>query len=436
MFDISEDKLISSENMKILNRFRLIAIIGQLSVILFAYFYLAINLPLIWVSFILVIESYFALYSYYKFEIKVHKPEKVSNLELFLHLIIDSLILAALVYFSGGANNPFIYLLLLPVALSAFMLTPAYLLAITVLQLFLYSLLHSFYQPLELSESSIIETFQLHMMGMWVNFIVTAILIAVFGLISRLTMLKQEKKIQSLREKDLQDEQILGLGIMSANAAHELSTPLSTMAIIVEDIQHDKIAQPLKEDMLLLDTQITKCKNIIAVLTDKSQLAQEQIAEDANNQIKLKKVFFKKRLMAIIDNWLVYRPEIIVEQSWHENLSSIEFSISMSLEQAITNLLDNAADASIAEGNDRLNITVIRGQQSIDIDIMDYGKGVSSEMKFSLGQKIQQTQKRDGFGWGLFLSNVSIERMGGKIQLLENEAKNTITRITLPLEKL
>ena len=433
MFEISDDRLSSSENIKILNRLRLIAIIGQLSVIVFSYFYLEINLPIKWLSLVLTIESCFAIYSHYKFEIKRQKLHETPLIELVLHLVIDSFILAALVYFSGGSNNPFIYLLLLPVALSAFMLTPGYLIAITLLQLLLYSLLYSYYRPLELSQSSILESFHLHMMGMWVNFIITAVLIAVFGLISRLTMLRQEKKIQALREKNLQDEQILGLGIMSANAAHELSTPLSTMAIIVEDIQHDKLTLALKEDMQLLDSQINKCKEIIAVLTDKSQLAQEQISLNEREQLRLQNNLFKKRLMTIIENWLVYRPQIIVEQSWQEGLSSIEQSISMSVEQAITNLLDNAADASVAEGNDHLTITVYKEKQSLIIDILDYGKGVSNEMKLSMGQQIQQTQKQDGLGWGLFLSNVSVERIGGKVQLVESNTKNTITRITLPL---
>lgn len=416
------------ENVSILNRVRLIAINGQVALILFSVWYLDIKLPLSWLAIIIVFEISFEIYCYRI----VHQRRRVRSTELFIHILIDSLILAGLVYFTGGANNPFIYLLLLSVALGSFMLAPRYLLLITLLQLILYSLLNIYQQPLELGDSSPLASFHLHLAGMWVNFILTAILIAIFGLLTRRTMLKQEKKMQSMRERDLQDEQILGLGIMSASAAHELGTPLSTMAIIVDDLQHSEISKEFQRDLLLVASQITNCKNIIGALSDKSRHAKQQLVNLEQNGDNYPPVNLEQRLALIIDNWLVYRPQIKAEYPSLQKLASIDQHITISVEQAITNLLDNAADASLANGSNNIQINAFDEEHNTVIEILDFGDGIQPEKRHSLGVRIQETKKKNGLGWGMFLSNVSIERAGGNVELLENPSGGTLTRIVLP----
>ena len=159
------------------------------------------------------------------------------------------------------------------------MLTPKYLLLLTIIQITLYSLLNIYQRPLVLGDSSPLASFHLHLTGMWVNFALTAVLIAGFGILARYSMMKQEKQIQRLRENQLKDEQILSLGIMSASAAHELGTPLATMAIIIDDLQHDEnVADRLHQDMELLASEINNCRNIISALNDKSRHTGTQLA--------------------------------------------------------------------------------------------------------------------------------------------------------------
>lgn len=419
-------------NIGILFRVRLIAIISQSFLILFSISYLDIMLPLGWLISILTIESLFEWHSYRL--VMQAKPQ--SSVKVFVHIGLDSLILAGLVYFAGGANNPFIYLLLLSVALGSFMLSPRYLLMVTVLQLSLYSLLNIFERPLELGDSSPLASFHLHLAGMWVNFILTAVLIAVFGLLTRRAMLKQQKQIQLMREKHLQDEQILGLGIMSASAAHELGTPLSTMAIIIDDLQHAGFSGEQQRDMLLLGTQIDSCKKIIGALSEKSRDAQQQLSKHLRIDESEQSENFKTQLQAIVERWLVYRPGIRLEQKWKTDLSSYRQNISISLEQAVTNLLDNAADASLDNDNDNVELIIDTDDKTIFIDIYDFGQGISADKKQTFSTRIQPSNKQDGLGWGMFLSNVSIERVGGSVQLLENNPDGTLTRILLPKGKM
>lgn len=340
--------------------------------------------------------------------------------------------LAALVYFSGGPHNPFIYLLLLSVALGTLMLRPRDLVIVAVVQMLLYSLLNLYQRPLALGEDSPLASLHVHLMGMWINFTLTVILIAFFGFVARQSMLAKEKQIQQLREKQLKDEQILSLGIMSASAAHELGTPLSTMAIVVDDLAHDNLPKPINEDMTLLANQINNCRQIINSLSEKSQYIRNQlgsqqyaVAESGDD--------LKAQLSHLIENWLVYRPQIQLSQTWPE----VDFpgeNIPISVEQAVTNLLDNAADASLANDQQGLELRIMFQDHLLIIEIRDQGIGITDEIKHSAGTSILETKKSGGLGWGLFLSNVSIERVGGQVQLLPNQPNGTITHIEIPLE--
>ncbi|MBV1911547.1 MAG: ATP-binding protein [Kangiellaceae bacterium] len=416
------------ENIRILNRVRLVALVGQSCLILFAIVYLQITLPIDWIAGVFCIQLVLQVVGIWL----VGQKQQTSHWQLFTFIALDSIFLACLVYFTGGANNPFIYLLLLFVALASFMLMPRYLLLISILELVLYSLLNLYQRPNELGEQSPLASFHLHLAGMWVNFILTVVLIAFFGLLTRFAMLRQEKQLQRLREKQLQDEQVLGLGIMAASAAHELGTPLSTMAIVVEDLQHQKVSPALSQDMKLLMTQIAVCKKIIGGLQDKSQHAKQQIAVDESESLVPIQGQFEQSLISVIDNWLVCRPNIQLKQSWRSNLDNKSVAIPISVEQAITNLLDNAADASLENQSDKIELTVDYNSHSVVIEILDYGAGIQAEQRSSLGLKIQQSQKSKGLGWGTFLSNVSIERAGGRIELGKSQWGGTITRIILP----
>lgn len=410
-------------NLRILNRVRLIAIHTQLGLILVAIFYLDIQLPLLWLLGIIATEIIFQLISYFS----VKKKATANPSVILTHLIFDSLILAALVYFSGGASNPFIYLLLIPVALGTMMVKPAPLVIVTALELALYSLLNIFQLPLELGDSSPLATFHLHLAGMWVNFAFTIILIASFGLVTRNALSKQQQKIRYFREKQLKDEQILSLGIISASAAHELGTPLSTMAVIVDDLKHDHETSEIHEDMKLLAQQIAICRDSIQDLSNKSQLTRNKLKDPPGLSTNL-----KQQLQKLTENWLVYRPSIGLVKNWHKQLTTNQTQLTISVEQAITNLLDNAADASRKSNKTEVQISAKIIEQKLVIEIIDFGSGISDEIKNSLGHSIQPTKNQGNLGWGLFLSNASIERAGGNVQLQEAESGGTLTRITLP----
>jgi len=418
-----------NDNVAILNRVRIIAILGQMIVIICSVVFFEIKLPVLFLVILLSIEIAFFIYA----QRLITLAHAISQNKLTFHILFDSLILAGLVYFTGGANNPFIYFLLLPVALGSFMLEPKHLLVLVAFELVLYSMLNIYQRPIADGEVNPLASFHLHLAGMWVNFILTVILLAIFGLITRSSLLKQEKKLQQLREKNLQDEQILGLGIMSANAAHELGTPLSTMAIVIDDIQHANILEEQQQDMNLLQEQIIRCRKIIGRLNDKSHHAHQQLLTHVEDELSI--FNFKEQLELVIEQWLVYQPKITLVKHFEPAFGSTNYQISISLEQAITNLLDNAADASLENGKQNIHLNSFILKENIIIEIKDNGVGISNQEKPFIGKRIQPSKKQDGLGWGMFLSNVSIERVGGSVHILDyknDSHSGSLTRITLP----
>ena len=411
-------------HLEILNRIRLIAINGKVLLVLLATWYMQIQLPLDWLVSLIGIEIIFQIYSFWR----VKQEKLVSTFELTVHILCDSLILASVVYFSGGANNPFIYLLLLSIALGTFMLSPKQLILVSGVQLILYSLLNIFQRPLELGDASPLNSYHLHLAGMWVNFILTVILISVFGLLARQSLLQRENEIRALREKQLKDEQLLGLGIMSASAAHELGTPLSTMAVVIDDLTHSDIPREYKDDLNIVNNQIEACRRIIQSLSEKSQLAKQRVQEPASSVTN-----FKQCLSQTIENWLVYRPQMVLKQNWQPGMEQLEKYLPISVEQAITNLLDNAADASLQNNNDQIEVNCYLAEQQIFVDIRDQGMGISESLQKQLGASLTKSEKKQRLGWGLFLSNASIERVGGRVELSNYPEGGTLTRISLPL---
>ncbi len=416
----SADYLSSRNNLKIIFWLRNIAIIGQSSMILLVIALFKIPLPVVPMFVIITIEVIINITT----AIRLTRDWPVTELEILTHLFIDSLFLASLIYFSGGSSNPFIYLLLIPTALATIAISPLKVIILALIQIAFYSLLMKYRFPLIIPEVSQLDNFHIHLVGMWINFILSTLLIASFGLAMSRHINVRDRRLQNLREQQLREEQVLSLGIISAGAAHELSTPLSTMSLIAEDLLSHCESQPESEDLQLLNEQITRCKNIIHDLGEiSSQFNLEQMPPRPLGQI----------LEQIIDRWQVTRPEINIILSWPKPCSTRQLSLNISFDQALTNLLNNAADASVENGRHQVEISSTCENNHLLIDIRDYGKGISAELKQTLGRTLIQSEKTGGLGWGWLLTNASIERLGGQVQLLAAPECGTIVRVSIDM---
>lgn len=197
--------------------------------------------------------------------LRINKPWPISNSEFFGHLLLDIAGLSILLYLTGGANNPFVSYYLVPITIAAAILPWLYTWSLAALSLLCYSVLLFFYLPLpalmtmDMSGQSGLPG--LHIMGMWFNFLVSAGLITFFVVKMAATLREQENKLTRYREDTLRDEQILAVAIQAAGTAHELGTPLNTVAVLVKEMANEQAANAeLSKQFKIIDEQIQRCK--------------------------------------------------------------------------------------------------------------------------------------------------------------------------------
>jgi two-component system sensor histidine kinase RegB len=291
-----------SKNLQRLFLLRAIAIIAQ--TIIFGMVYAIIEFDLPWTEIILTICVLTILNFLTWVRLRYHWP--VTNLELFAQLLIDVAALTTLLYFSGGSTNPFISLYLLPLTIAATVLPWHYTWLMATITISCYTLLLYEYIPLPHDHSDDhsrhMFEFNLHVFGMWLTFVLSTLLIAWFVVKMSASIRERDKELSRSREQALQNEQIIALGTLAAGAAHELGTPLSTMAIIAKELQQESTGNlEFQNNIRILRDQISHCKQTLTHLL--ANAGQTRTEEGNGQPVDL---FLKQ----VIDKWKLIRPSV------------------------------------------------------------------------------------------------------------------------------
>lgn len=358
---------------------------------------------------------------------RVNRQAAVNDREFLLHLLFDVLSLTVLLYLSGGANNPFVSFYLVPITISAAILPWTYTWAVAGLSLLAYTLLLFRYQPLPMlmPEGMVMdhggETPSLHILGMWFNFLVSAILITYFVVKMATAIRSQENVLNRYREENLRNEQILAVATQAAGTAHELGTPLNTMAILVREMADDYPGNDsLSRDIRMLETQINACRQSLKDLVSRADLRQ------ARTGLAADVVSFAQQIR---EQWSLLRPETPLELSVSTPGESPAILLDTTLQQAVMNILNNAADAS----PERVEMEVAWDDASWSLRVRDFGDGIREEVVKYLGSEII-SDKDKGMGVGMILTQASINRLGGRIMIAPHPQKGTVTEIRMPFD--
>lgn len=348
---------------------------------------------------------------------RLRGASKASPCEFFVQLLFDIGVMSALVFFSGGATNPLVSLLLPPVAIAALTLPARFVTLISGIAIAAYSLLMLFYLPLPMPDA--MRATRLHLIGMWLIFVISAVMIA--WIIVRMTRLirQRDAELAAAREQALRDERVMAMGTLAAGAAHELGTPLGTMALLAGELaQAPGLDAPLRDDIALLRQQIGVCKEIITGL---SRRAGAERLENTPVQ----------PLDRWVDNlrqhWHAARPQAGSRLIIASDGAAPDIVADPRLEQALLNLLNNAANVTTCP----LEIRLSWCSYNVCIDILDCGPGFPAEVLELGGQATFPTHER-GSGIGLILTRSAIEQLGGTLTLSNPDEGGALARVELP----
>lgn len=417
----------SAANLRRLFLLRCIAVAGQLAAIVAARSWLEVTLPLMPMLGIIGLIALFNGLTW----LRLKFARNVSNLELLVQVLIDIVALTLLLYFSGGATNPFISLYLLPLAIAAVLLPrlQAEILALVTVLCYTWLLFH--FQPLHyrghhpgMNLAMAVNPFGMHILGMWLTFVLSAVLIVSFVSTMALSLRERDQLLSEAREETLRNERIIALGTLAAGAAHELGTPLGTMAVVVHEMRLDCGDNPeLADSLQILSDQVGSCKRI---LTDLLATAGQTRGEGGN--VMPVDAF----LEAVVGKWQMMRPEVTVRIGQQGDRPAPKIIAEQTLGQAIMNLLNNAADASPAGVEVEGRWTAAE----LEIWICDQGPGFTQDALRKAGQMFFTTKREQGMGLGIFLSNATISRFGGQVSLANRDSGGACTRILIPLKQL
>jgi len=403
-------------NLRRLVLLRAFTLLGLGLTMVFAVVRLGLPLPVVELSAVLILMVLVSVATLWRLQ----HAWPVRDAEIFGQLLLDVAMLTALLYWSGGSTNPFVTLYLLPLAIAAASLPARFVWGMAVLTTACYSLLLFRHVPLPQGEHMHAGDFGVHVFGMWIGFMLSAGLIAGFSVRMNATLRERERALAELREQALRQEQVVALGTLAAGAAHELGTPLSTMAVLVKDIEP---GTPVSADSLgILRTQIARCKEILSSLSS----AAGQVRAEAGRRQALD-VF----LTELLDRWRALRPGASAVVRFEGVQPAPVIVAEQTLSQAITNILNNAADASP-------HSVEIEGHWTHDeltLEIADRGPGLAPELAGVAGQPFVTT-KPEGLGLGLFLAHTAFRRFGGDVSLMPREGGGTQCRLNLPLTAL
>lgn len=431
---LPKSEISARENLHWLFILRNMMMTGEAFIIIFTVYVLKVSLPQeeLW----LVLLSIGAINLYTLIRLETDTP--VTELEIFSQITLDVLAIASLLYLTGGAANPVIWIFLLPLIITAIILPPEYTWYMVIITSACYTILIGYNFPLPSIEpypahpgmhQEILfkehQYFNLHIFGMWFGFVFSACMVAFFvGELAK-TLGERERTLADAREKELRNELVVSLGSLAASAAHDMSTPLGTMAIITHEMTQtypEHRFPDLQEKMLVMKNQIHRCKEALSVM---SATAGELRAE--SGQV----MSLVDYIDEVINQWRAQKPDIKLNLFVDpKTTATVEIIAERSLTLAIINILNNAAEASPRDLGIELHLTW--NDQDFHLKIIDFGPGLKPEIIKRVGKE-PVTTKKNGLGVGLFLTYSTITRLKGKIDIRNKSSGGACIEIALPL---
>lgn len=421
----------SKGNSHWLLQLRWVAVVGQLMTIATSHWIFHVEMQagtlIGLVGITAITNTIFWLYLRQFDQVKPYEqPPFINDCLLPAILLLDMNVLTAMLYYSGGPTNPFLFFYFVNVAIGSILLhsTATWLLVCNAVIGFLFLL--NFHQSIPLLSQSLDspQSTSLHRFSFFIAFVTCCLVVTHFIRLLYQQLLEREQQLRRVEQQEAKMQRLEALATLAAGAAHELATPLSTIAVVAKELSRNvpkwNAPDAVKSDLLLIQDELKHCRTILdRMRAGAGEAAGEHIANIAASTV------IDEVLVGIRD-----RNRIAVERTQiPDNLLQLPLQ---AVALAIRNVVQNALDASPTDHAVRLAINSTP-EQGWEILVSDQGSGMSESTLQRLGEPFFTTKEPGkGMGLGVYLTHNVINGLGGNIRYESRTGEGTTARIVLP----
>jgi two-component system sensor histidine kinase RegB len=402
--------------LQLLCNLRWLAVIGQALTVALVIGPLHIPLPTLPLAAGIGVLALFNIYV----TVRAHSAsaDTATDIEVFLHIVVDIAVLTWMISSSGGMENPFASIFLIPIAIAILALPPRLMGLTAALSGVGYFVSTLFGQELPPVAGFLGGPFGLHKIGMLANFVLSSAVILFFFTRMTTAWRRSEREVAQLREQFTRNEGILALATHAASVAHELNTPLGTLTLMVDDLVNEAPTPATRQEFTTMRSLLDICRDRVrALASPASPDGLAGLPERVN-------------LDQVIQQWQLVRPAIELFRSG--SIAGFE-KVDPAVGHLLQALLNNAADAGEQAGIARVDLHLSSDERGLRGEIRDYGVGFD-QARAPLPSALFRTSKPGGMGIGLALSHATVERLGGELSMQATDGRGVRVEFSLPAE--
>ncbi|HEY4076908.1 MAG TPA: ActS/PrrB/RegB family redox-sensitive histidine kinase [Rhizomicrobium sp.] len=405
--------------LRTLSNLRWLAVAGQSAALFLVYFALGYSLPILYCAVAIVVSGALNV----ALALRYPPAHRLTNREATFYLAFDVLQLAVLLYLTGGIANPFALMFVAPVVIAAATLNLGNVLILAFIAFASVSLIAIVHRPLPWPEGEALLLPQLYQAGIWTALVIGIGFTSVYAWRIASESARMSAGLAATQLALSREHRLAALGALATAAAHELGTPLGTIAVVARELEralpeHSSEA----EDVRLLRAQAERCRAIIArlanpeeaLLGSTARLPLGAFLDDVASPHRGEDVEIRVTIAAPSGG------DASVPQVWR----------APELLHGLGNIIENAADFAAGV----VAVSASWDEQFLNLSVTDDGPGFAPEILEALGEPYITSrpghhalgesdmgpqgdlEKHEGMGLGFFIAKILLEQTGGVVK--------------------